>query len=201
MLYLRRQSHLIERSEHSMNAPARNTMFADTTQDTFMFGGQPAWNSGPMPCAPPTSDWNRSMNQYIGQTSHSAYPQAYAGPGREDSDEDGDHTDDDIPEELITWEDTVGLPPAEADESIFLQYRFAKKRWKRQFGGRKGGKGFRRKFRKGGKGGHFEASFDQGAGTYAFDRKNPMGRDGKIMKCSICESDSHLRVRNSNQRL
>ena len=65
----------------------------------------------------------------------------------ENSDDDDDGEDEDIPEDIVNFDDLRGLTHGQADEAVFLQHRFAKRRWKKWFGGRRKG-GFRRRHNK-----------------------------------------------------
>jgi len=128
---------------------------------------------------------------------------------------------DDNNHDDLTWEDTVGMSPDDMNEYLYLQYRFAKRRFrkvgfkrKRFFGKRRFGKG-------GKKGNHFKG---KGSGHFWTDNSayhvdpwtqhphypqayhtdevfykgsgkgkgNPIGKDGKPMLCSICKSAEHF---------
>lgn len=112
--------------------------------------------------------------------------------------------------------DLAGLSSAQVDEYLFGRYQHAKKRWRRFTG--KPVRALRRVFRKKGKGkgskggiGSFgylnlnevlQNSYYKGKGKGGRSsgkgfgrRQNPRGRDGEIMKCSICQSTKHLRAR------
>ena len=107
------------------------------------------------------------------------------------------------------------MPPQRADELLFWQYSEAKRRWRRHTG--KPVRAVRRVLRRKGKGGgkakgkghHYvdiAAFFQQdvyyrnkgkggkSSGKGFGRRQNPRGRDGEIMRCSICNSDTHLRA-------
>jgi hypothetical protein len=102
-------------------------------------------------------------------------------------------------------DDGVGSLPGETDDPVeaYLQYAFARKKWRRISNkyprryrkGFKGGKGFRpgayaaflppNSFAggKGGKGGKPGSQFK---------RKNPKDKNGQTLKCNICQSEEHL---------
>jgi hypothetical protein len=103
------------------------------------------------------------------------------------------------------------LPPSQQAEAIYWQYREAKRTW-RKFSGkppRRARWGVKKGFGKGhsGKGQGktsppaFATMIDaaayfkgRGKGTPG-QRTNPRGKDGKIMTCSICNSENHFRAR------
>ena len=137
----------------------------------------------------------------------------------QDSGTDSD-TSSDSGRESIDMSDLHAMDHAEASAHVFWQYRQAKRKWRRltnkpvrkfrrmvrrtrRTKGKGKGKG---KFGKGkpffhaeayeavltylkgrGKGGR---SFSSGKG--AGRRKNPMGRDGQVMRCRNCNSDEHF---------
>ena len=122
----------------------------------------------------------------------------------------------------VDFADLMGQDYATVAETVYLNYRHAKRRWRsfanprRNPKGKGRGKGMfrRRHHAKGhGKGGStlFSAdipdlatqwSFFGGKGkgkgkdkTSYYGRKNPLDRSGKRMLCSICNSDEHFRAR------
>jgi hypothetical protein len=118
--------------------------------------------------------------------------------------------------EPIDFSDITMLEPNKAGELIYLQHRVAKRRWRRFQGGQrrfrrrsgKGKKGFGGKFGGGksrpkGKGkGIFtewqtptDWQYDHVYNTTAPRRTNPLGPDGKPLRCSICDSTEHFRAR------
>jgi hypothetical protein len=106
--------------------------------------------------------------------------QAFLAGDNSDDEEEGE--DADIPDDAITWDDISSKLAHQQDEDIFLQHRFAERRWKKWFGGRK-------------KGGYRPRPQHYPAMAYNSGRKNPMGKDGQIMRCSTCNADDHLRAR------
>lgn len=192
--YIRRQGHLY-----------------DTTQDPIKTLRQPTFFSGDGNDAQPVF----TAAQWAVQDSISAEDSTDYG------DDDWDHMSEASSghsnnEEPVDLSDVADQDPHQALETLYLAYRFHKRRFRRfanQTGGRgaKGrGKGRRRFFRsrKGsgkGKSGTFynedpeetaaiiqEAFFGKGAGK-GRGRKNPVGPDGKIMKCTECGSEEHFR--------
>ena len=126
-------------------------------------------------------------------------------------------SDDDEP---LDWSDFHDVPVQFHGEHAYMAYRGSKRRW-RSFAG-KGRKRFKGTHRKGGgKGGKSSKGHTQArafwtddfgnnfplaisdhettAPVYVFKGKgkggNPVGKDGKIMLCSICESDQHFRAK------
>ena len=113
--------------------------------------------------------------------------------------------------EEVSFDDVQQMDANTAAEHIYLQYRHAKRRWRR-FGGppRRFRKGFGKGYRTGkGKGkskkGHFwnatsnEHMYNEGGcgGMYHGNAypTNPLGQDGQPLKCSTCGSTEHLRAK------
>ena len=117
---------------------------------------------------------------------------------------------------LMDISDLNGMSSFQVDEYLFGRYQHAKKRWRRFTG--KPVRALRRVLRRKGKGkgskgglGHAyvninetlqQSSFYKGKGKggkssgKGFGRRlNPKGRDGEVLKCSICQSQYHLRAR------
>ena len=120
----------------------------------------------------------------------SAWPTFYA---EGDSGTDTDTSDDDGTE-VMQDDDLRGLDPARLLEQAFWAYRATKRRWRRLTG--KPVRRARRFAKRRGKGkGSGRAFFEKGKGSgKGFGRRrNPRGRDGQIMRCSICGSEEHLR--------
>ena len=170
----------------------------------------------------------RMFISYVRQNCHLVEKQAdsrksihqpFFADGYEDE-EDEDDEDDEYSsgmsndDEEIDLSDVQHLSENAASEHVYLQYRFAKRRWRRMnpyhrgFRRRKGkGKhrssfgrsfGFRGSFRGKGKGlrsQFFEDSQSQAQASGVYFRKNPNGSDGRPLKCSICGSEEHLRAR------
>ena len=116
---------------------------------------------------------------------------------------------------LMNNEDIAGMTAGQVDEYLFGRYQSAKRRWRRFTG--KPVRALRRVLRRKGKGkgskgglGHsylninetLQNAYFKGKGKggkssgKGFGRKmNPKGRDGEVLKCSICSSQYHLRAR------
>lgn len=200
--YLRRNGHMYDK-------------VAADPQKTL---AQPYYSSG-------FSDEPSSSNVHPGNWAFPTWNQTDHGETFPQHEDDGiswhsfstGRSDDDEP---ILWEDWDDIPPAHVGEAAYLAYRGAKRRW-RSFAGKgrprfkgrsksgKGGKGAG----KGGKsslprtfwtddfGNHHVVSenpapadvssvFFKGKG-----KGNPIGKDGKVMLCSICHSDQHFRAK------
>jgi hypothetical protein len=121
-------------------------------------------------------------------------------------------------------DDLHGLNPEQIDEQIFWAYQRAKSRWRRHMHKptRRVRRFFRKPRR--GKGKGYGSGKGKGAHRYSFlsqmsdyevdqvffggkgkggkrssgkgkgRKRNPVGRDGNVMKCSICQSDTHFRA-------
>ena len=136
----------------------------------------------------------------------------HAGHGG-DSDTDSATSSDN--NSLMDNTDLAGMNNGQVDEYLFGRYQHAKRRWRRFSG--KPVRAIRRTLRKKGKGkgskgglGHaylninevLQNSYFKGKGKggnssgKGFGRRiNPKGRDGEVMKCSICQSQYHLRAK------
>ena len=157
--HLRRLSHLVDhRTPHDRNLAA---------PPQAMFVGMA--NHSPE---------TRSYDNPWGQGAYADVAPTYYG-GYDDDLTDDDH--DDFQDEDVTFDDLADLHPAKAEETVYLAYRYARRRFKKWFGKGRG------KGRRKGKG---KGNYSQG--IYA---TNPIGRDGQVMKCSICDSTEHLRAR------
>ena len=198
-----------------------------------------AWDAAPQllydPAVNPASLWDTG-DDYAGQTyGDGAWESQWADPGggqwadSEDtyafpvdndwqSDPSSSATSSDYQDDEIEMPDLSSMTDADAAEMIYLQYRKAKRTWRRFTGRpvrrfrrrfkkfmRKGkGKGKGRKGKGKGKGFMYtrddmEAFLAKGGGKRPGSsgkgkgrRKNPRGRDGNIMKCRICDSDEHF---------
>ena len=159
--HLRRLSHLVDhRTPHDRNISAPpQTMFVGVA------------NQNP--------DASRYDNPWGLEAYADVAPTTIYYGGHDDDWTDDEH--DDFLDDDITFDDLADLHPAKAEETVYLAYRYARRRFKRWFGKGRG------KGRRKGKG---KGTYPQGA--YA---TNPIGRDGQVMKCSICDSAEHLRAR------
>ena len=207
--HLRRMGHIVERYPNNIASGLRAT--SGPVNQTYMAEAGTGSSSGehvsdwPMPEAglgswrsvPDSADW------------------AFAAYEAEDASDTASATSSDH-EDAFPVEDLQGMTAQQVDEYLFGQYQHAKRRWRRYTGKpvralrrvlrRKGkGKGTHKGvrpsflnigellsqssyFRSKGKGGK---SSGKGFGR----RMNPTGRDGEVMKCSICSSSYHLRAR------
>ena len=163
------------------------------------------------------ADNRKSINQpfFANESESNTGTQQYLGLGSTNSQEvpaedDGESSAWSDDHEQIDYTDVAWMTENDAAEHIYIQYRFAKRRW-RHFGGR-GKRFFRRSFKDKGKGKRrFPQRFGmrQGKGTY-FDieqddedhiaaylegKSNPLGKDGKPLQCSICQSTQHFRAK------
>ena len=194
---------------------------AGTTENAYFGGRQdPQHSAHPTDATQPLATWALGggvSTEAPSPTSGAAVAYPTFAPG-EDTDTDSDTSSDSGTEELSPrgFDQTS---QSEAAEHIYLQYRKAKKRWRRFTG--KPVRKFRRylksaKRAKGkGKGRNnvtrgFMWTHDdtlaylkgKGKGNRAHTsgkgfgrRKNPKDRDGNIMKCRICGSDEHFAAR------
>ena len=137
----------------------------------------------------------------------------YRGPAIDGASDTDSATESDDGAEDMMDDDLAGLSAQQADEHLFWQYAEAKRRWRRYTG--KPVRALRRVLRKKGKGkgkphhSFFDISealqqsaYFKGKGKggkssgKGFGRKiNPKGRNGEVLKCSICDSMYHLRAR------
>ena len=219
---LRRMGHIIEhhpaniaRSLRSSSAP-QNQAFAafqepmhpSSQASSWSFVGHPAeqegWGS---------QDASSSSHNLHSSAAHQTDWAFYQDPEAEGASDTDSATESDDGVEPIPSEDLHGLTAPEADEHLFWQYAEAKRRWRRFTG--KPVRSLRRVLRRKGKGkgkvqnaffdisgALMQSSYFKGKGKggkssgKGFGRKhNPKGRDGAILKCSICSSIYHLRRR------
>ena len=208
-MYLRRNGHLYE-----SQAPSAGSHYMDGSyygeQQPFAEFTDP-WASGAAHHAPTGggSSWFNDSDAY-------GWPE-------DDDTEDQDNTFDWFTDATL-FAGYEEMTTNEAGECIYLEYRKAKARWDR-FRGHRSGKGFKRSGKgygsfggfgrgKGGKNaggyrfpthyeGHYEhedqdvwSNYFKGGKSGGKSRQgNPRGRDGEVLKCSICESEEHLRAR------
>ena len=211
--YLRRMGHILEAFPNNIaqtlgqRTPHNTPTFFGTdgnTQQQQQWPQQPSGFEGmggvgtPYP-ASHQGGWNMGG---VG-TQPPAYPSVEF-DSETDSDTSSDNWFDPVPNPFLA------LPENEQEQQIYWQYAQARRLWRRfsqkpnrrvrRFVRRKGGKGgkgsstfmanFTGVIGKGGKGKTMGTS---GKGHFG-RRKNPKGRDGQVMKCSICNSDEHLRA-------
>ena len=203
--HLRRMGHIVERSQLNIASTLNRTSQHHWTNEqqayqaeenpptsAFMPEDQPSgWGDGP-------SDW------------------AYAtGVAEEEASWTDSATSSDQEGYLVDTQDLRGMTNQQADEYLFGRYQDAKRRWRRFTG--KPVRHLRKVFRRKGKGkgkGKGSRSFlnlsetleqsayfkgkgkgGRSSGKGFGRRMNPKGRDGEVLKCSICNSMYHLRAR------
>ena len=217
--YLRRQGHLHEGTTHA-NVRA-NTQHYWMTDEASTAVTAPAYWTG-------EATW--TANEHTHDAAWTSDGTGYAATQTYyDNDDTWYEADDESSghshaSEPIDLSDVAHLPDNIAGETLYLGYRFHKRKFRHftRSGPRKGkGKG---RFRKGkGKGHHhkgksgkplfyadgtqyedeedsvFEVYYGSGKGKSGKAgkgrRKNPIGKDGKVMLCSGCDSDEHF-IRN-----
>ena len=211
-LTLRRMGHILEHTPGNIAsqlraAPTRN--FFAGEGDQF---GQPQpndpWSAGPDP-------WSSSA----AYNARSVAANAYAATGSEqDSGTDSD-TISSLGEQVDHSDPALaGLTPNQIDEHLFWAYEKAKSRWRKHM--HKAAHKVRKFLKRSGKGKgkgkrrfSFLADYDDDTVDHVFyggkgkskgkprssakgkgRRRNPIGRDGEVMKCGICESENHFRA-------
>ena len=171
----------------------------------------PMWDAGDPRVDGPHMPWHGGGQS--ADSSSAAYPVDV------ESDPSSSATSSDYEDEDIDMDDLYDMSDADAAEAVYLQYRRAKRKWRRFTGRpvRRFRRGFKKFARKGkgrgkghrkGKGKGFMAFSEEDVAAYIAKgggkgrsskfgkgkgrRKNPMGRDGNIMRCRICNSDEHF---------
>lgn len=219
---LRRMGHIIEhhpaniaRSLHGASAHQSQSfasfqepMHPPSQASSWSFVGYPGEQEG----------WGSQEAASSSQNAHpsTSYPADWAyyqDPTAEGASDTDSATESDDGAEPVASEDLQGLTAPEADEHLFWQYAEAKRRWRRFTG--KPVRSLRRVLRRKGKGkgkvqnaffdisgALMQSSYFKGKGKGGKSsgkgfgrRQNPKGRDGQILKCSICSSIYHLRKR------
>ncbi len=214
MLRLRRMGHIIEHQPGNIASALR----PGSTQAFFAGDG-----TGEEHASSPWDDagWADSAgvrtNDGYANAQSSTVQDAYhtdavEQPDIEDTDSDtaSDHHSE--PDEDLWWPDVAELPEEQYGEALFWAYERAKQKWRRfankptrrvrRFVKRKGkGKGRKGNGKGKGKSSVFlaEAYFrhkGKGSSGKGFGRKkNPIGKDGRVMTCSECGSEEHFRAR------
>ncbi len=226
MHQLRRMGHIIEHHpsniadslHRNVGASSGGQAFVVHSADGSADPSQTSWSYVGQSLPPQSSDtW-----EMPGQYSQSSTDWAYHVDPNVASDTDSATESDDFQQQEDNH-DLEGLTAGEADEHLFWQYTEAKRRWRSYTG--KPVRALRRVLRRKGKGkgkGKVKGSFfditnalhessyfrakgkgGKSSGKGWGRRQNPKGRDGEILKCSICSSQYHLRARcpqNRNQR-
>ena len=202
--YLRRMGHILEAFPNNV---AHSLGQRQPHQPTF-FG-----SSGGQPVTQDQSTWgwgaglgsNQGLLGGPWDPPQGLYPASAVDSGTE-SDTSSDDWDTPAPENPFLQQ-----PAAQQEESVYWQYAQAKRLWRRytqkptrkvrRFVKRRGGKGGKgaRQFMAewiGYGGGKGQGKNARRSGKGGFGRRlNPKGRDGNVLRCSICESDTHLRAR------
>jgi len=206
------QGHFFTNDQPTQNAP-----------DPWAGGNDPwAQSAFPIQQAEPTPTQQNPWQSWTGTVNHDA-PQASptfydntqthvdSGTDTETSSDDGDEPDYDDPA-------LSGLTPAQIDEHFYWAYKTHRKTWRRHM--KKPTRRVRRFVKRKGKGkgkGKSRFAFIADLSDEAYDqtffggkgkskgkrrssgkgkgrRTNPIGRDGQVMKCGICGSDTHFRA-------
>ena len=221
LTYLRASGHLIDGTQQvniSNHNQGQNRHYYNN-EPQQQESQQTYWNSpisnqwvGPQVEQPSSSSWIAPS------------PETYwSAPNEEEEELSSGHSNS---ESEIGFADVAFMPTDLAGETLYLAYRGAKRRFRSfsKSGPRKGkGKG---RFRKGGKGKGksmgfggkqlfysdgspveaedptsddvvvFECYYQKGKGKGGKGRKNPIGPDGKVMRCSVpgCGSEEHFRA-------
>ncbi|MCP4853128.1 MAG: hypothetical protein GY903_01375, partial [Fuerstiella sp.] len=211
ILMMRRMGHIIENQPGNIATALRQgapgatpTFFAGQTDGQADADTSQGWSGGPGVAA--AANEQQTYHQADSDRTVEEYPSANETDTETESDS-GQERDEDL-----WWPDVEGLPEEQWGEALFWAYERTKAKWRRfsnkptrrirRFvkrrqkgkGKGKGGKGKERSgtflaevyFRGKGKG-----SSGKGFGR----KKNPRDKDGRIMKCSICDADDHFRAR------
>ena len=109
---------------------------------------------------------------------------------------DTDTSDDSGNEDLDINPGIATLPESQQGEAIYWGYRQHKRAWRRHVS--KAPRRLRRQFKRTtrGRGGTYFGGGSKGhgkGGKGARRTRNPKDRNGNVMKCSICNSEEHLR--------
>ena len=224
MHQLRRMGHIIEHHPSNIADSLHRNVGASNSGQAFVVHSaegsaepsQTSWSYVGQSLPPQSSDtW-----EVPGQFSQSSTDWAYHVDPNVASDTDSATESDDFHQHEDD-RDLDGLTAGEADEHLFWQYTEAKRRWRKYTG--KPVRALRRVLRRKGKGkGKMKGSFfditnalhessyfrakgkgGKSSGKGWGRKQNPKGRDGEILKCSICSSQYHLRARcpqNRSQR-
>ena len=202
--YMRRQGHVFDHSGDKTVAQPFFSYFGGEQQEEQQDYNAQDWTAQP---------YNDAYSQQPAYWSGEEY--AYVGY---DADDDGSsgNSDDDEPVDLS---EIQGMNTDQAGEVLYFAYRGAKRKFRRftRQPGRKGrGKGRKGKGRGKGKGQHNSAFISDypptqywqapeqeqfaykgfGKGSKGNGRRgNPIGPDGKVMKCTECGSEEHFRAK------
>ena len=203
--HLRRMGHIVERSQLNIASTLNRTSQHHwaSEQQAYQAEENPP-TSASMPEDQP-SGWGDGPSDW-----------AYAtGVAEEEASWTDSATSSDQEGYLVDTQDLRGMTNQQADEYLFGRYQDAKRRWRRFTG--KPVRHLRKVFRRKGKGkgkGKGSRSFlnlsetleqsayfkgkgkgGRSSGKGFGRRMNPKGRDGEVLKCSVCNSMYHLRAR------
>lgn len=217
---LRRMGHIVEHhpgniatslhrpsqpssSQSYVSFPDQDPPMAESTHSSWSYVGQ----------SYPTSEqqWNMPVGGQVPQRHHAEDWAFYMDPNAEGASDTDSATESDDGGDATVDSELQNMSPQEADEWLFWQYAEAKRKWRHHTG--KPVRALRRVLRRKGKGKGKHAFYDiaatlqqsaffkgKGKGNRTsgkgFGRRiNPKGRDGQVLKCSICQSVYHLRAK------
>ena len=198
--YLRRNGHLFDKTP----ADSQKTL----AQPYFVVDGDSS-SQDPVFPAPAFPAWNADVSTTVDDDDDLISWHSYS-TGQSDYDEP------------VDWDGFDQIPNEYLGEEIYLAYRGAKRRW-RNFAG-KGRPRFKGRGKGSGKGkgksrkgpspnptfwtddfGHHHlipeppSNSDSASNSQTYfkgrGKGNPIGKDGKVMLCSICDSDQHFRAK------
>ena len=200
--HLRRMGHIVERSQLNI----ASTLNRQTQQHHWANeNAYPSVENPPVPEGMPEdhSGWGEGSPDWAFAT----------GVAEEEASWTDSATSSDQEGFVVDTQDLRGMSNQQADEYLFGRYQDAKRRWRRFTGKpvRRLRTVFRRKGKGKGKGSRSylnlgealeQSSYFKGKGKggrssgKGFGRRiNPKGRDGEVLKCSVCNSIYHLRAR------
>ena len=216
--YIRRMAHMIEHNPISVSAATRGNNRGDRdVQQMYWLEDAPTYAPPPAP-APQAQAYPAYAYPAHASWTDWEYPcssdQSWTDPwpvyqvdtmamSDYESDADTDtNTSEDSGRETLDLNAIASLPDNQQTEQVYWAYRTAKKAWRRF--SKKGTRKFRRYHKR-----FSRKSRGKGKGKYSFPtyfgkkggkssgkgRKNPKDKFGNVLKCSICQSDEHLRAR------
>ena len=220
MMSLRRMGHILEGSigniASQLRAPPSSSFPTFEASDPWQQGQDPWQNSTASSDA--WQNWSGGTAQYGNQQAYTSLAQLPPVPDDDDDDDTATISSDGEAD----YTGLGGLTPNQVDEHLFWAYDSGRRNWrahmqrptrfvrrtikgKGKSKGRKGkGKGrysfleslsdeaYSVAFYGKGKGKGKRRSFNKGKGKGR--QSNPRGRDGQVMTCSICGSESHFRA-------
>ena len=204
--YIRRMGHVIEHHPYNIGASMSNR-HTHERQETRNPSG--SGNTGPMSgifmAHDNTPTWGADAPTYTPPPADAPwpgygapmYPAAASSAGSSGNGTDTDTSDDSGNEDLDIPVD-ASMPQSEQAEHVYWQYRQHKRAWRRFL--QRAPLRVRRHMKHDGRSCNPRGVFFGGntkgrgkGGQGATRRTNPRDRDGNVMKCSICSSESHLR--------